>query len=92
MEIFLASHSSADAATRRLHFPNGYLLLDFYQDCLNLIQSFICVGRGSGSPVFNSATLVLPSGIVYLTLPRWITYTTADGWECIGVLSPLDGA
>src|ERR1700692_781950 len=49
-------------------------------------------GRIKASPVFNSVILVLPSGIVYLTLPPLSTYTTADGWECIGVLSPLEGA
>jgi hypothetical protein len=43
-EILLASHSSRDAATGRLHFPNGYLLLDFYQDGLDIIERFICVG------------------------------------------------
>ena len=49
-------------------------------------------GRINASPLFNSAILVLPSGIVYLTLPPLSTYTTEDGWECIGVLSPLVGA
>src|ERR1700674_1293488 len=56
--------------------------------------SSACVtgGRISASLVFNSVILVLPSGIVYLTLPPLSTYTTATGWECIGVLSPLEGA
>jgi hypothetical protein len=34
----------------------------------------------------------VPSGIVYLTLPPLSTYTTAEGWEWMGVLSPLCGA
>src|SRR5260370_41840184 len=35
---------------------------------------------------------VAASGIVYLTLPPLSTYTTADGWEWMGVFSPLRGA
>ncbi len=31
-------------------------------------------------------------GCVYLTLPPSSTYTTTDGWEWMGVLSPLCGA
>src|SRR5271167_604265 len=48
-------------------------------------------GRNRVSPVFNSVILVLPSGMVYLTLPPFRTYTTDEGCECIGVLSPCFG-
>lgn len=49
-------------------------------------------GRIKASPVFNSEIFTVPSGIVYLTLPPLSTYTTAEGWEWMGVLSPLCGA
>jgi hypothetical protein len=34
-------------ATGRVDFSNGYLLLEFYQDGLDIIERFICVGDAS---------------------------------------------
>ena len=43
--------------------------------CTSSSASSVCVtgGRITASPAFNSTTLVLPSGRVYLTLPPLIT-------------------